>query len=185
MNALGHDRADWATRRPGDKGMGRRGDKATGQALIEFALVLPLLFLLILNLVNFGAFIYAWITVANAARAGAQYMIIGPAWVGSPFPPDSAAVTTLATNDAWWLPNRASLQVTVCKNNKGTLEPPGCGGTWGAPTDPESTSYVVGAVDVSYTYQPLIPFWDFPNLGIHLTIPPTTIHRRTVMRMVQ
>jgi hypothetical protein len=158
---------------------------ARGQALIEFALVLPILFLLILNLVNFGAFIYAWITVANAARTGAQYMIMGGAWVGGPEPPDPSAVTTLATNDAWWLPNRASLQIAVCKNNNGTLVPAGCGGTWGAPTDPEPANYVAGAVDVSYTYQPLIPFWDFPNLGIHLTLPPTTIHRRAVMRMVQ
>src|ERR1700733_4156384 len=34
-----------------------------GQALIEFALVLPLVFLLIVNAVNLGAFLFAWITV--------------------------------------------------------------------------------------------------------------------------
>jgi len=165
--------------------MSRLKASARGQALIEFALVLPVLFLLILNLVNFGTFIYAWITVANAARTGAQYMIMAGAWVASPTPASPGAVITLATNDAQWLPNKASLQIAVCKNNNGTLSPSGCGGTWGAPVDPEPALYVAAAVDVSYTYQPLIPFWDFPGLGIHLTLPPTTIHRRTVMRMVQ
>ncbi len=165
--------------------MGRKRSGGGGQALIEFALVLPLLLLLIMNLVNFGAFIYAWITVANAARTGAQYAIMGGAWLGAPSAPDVGPVTTLATNDAWWLPNRASLQVGVCRNNNGTLDPSGCGGSWPVPNDPETGLYVLAAVDVSYTYQPLIPFWDFPNLGIHLTIPPTTIHRRTLMRMVQ
>jgi hypothetical protein len=53
------------------------------------------------------------------------------------------------------------------------------------PNDPEAGLYVLAAVDVSYTYEPVIRFWDFPNLGIHLTIPPTRLHRRTLMRMVQ
>jgi hypothetical protein len=32
-----------------------------GQALIEFALILPMVFFLIVNAVNFGAFLFAWI----------------------------------------------------------------------------------------------------------------------------
>ncbi len=157
--------------------------------MIEFALVLPLLFLLILNLVNFGAFIYAWITVANAARAGAQYMIMSHAWYGNPAEASDGAIRTLASNDAAGLWNATTnLHVYVCKNDRGTQEGSDCTvsvANWGLPTDPEPTLYVVGAVDVAYTYRPLIPFWDFPHLGIHLTLPPTMIHRRAVMRMVQ
>ncbi len=51
----------------------RNGLSEKGQALIEYALILPFIFLLIINLVNFGGFFFAWITVANAARAGADY----------------------------------------------------------------------------------------------------------------
>src|SRR5258708_28280820 len=40
-----------------------------GHSLVEFALLLPLLFLLIVNAVNFGSFFFAWITVAHAARS--------------------------------------------------------------------------------------------------------------------
>ena len=50
---------------------------AGGQALVESALVLPLLFLLVINVVNFGGMLYAWITVSNAARTGADYMVRG------------------------------------------------------------------------------------------------------------
>ncbi len=39
--------------------------RGAGQSLVEFALVLPLLFLLIVNAINFGGFFYAWITVAG------------------------------------------------------------------------------------------------------------------------
>lgn len=163
-----------------------------GQALIEFALVLPLLFLLILNLVNWAAFIYAWITVANAARTGAQYMIMGGAWVNAPVPPDPAQVISLVTEDARWLPNRNSLTVRVCTKNGADAAV--CSGTVPSPppawvsreeVEPEPGYFVGAWVDVAYTYQPLIPAWDFPSLGIHLTIPPTTMHRRAVMRMVQ
>jgi len=156
----------------------------TGQAVIEFALVLPFLLLLILNLVNFGALLYACLTVANAARAGAQYMVLAGASLGAPAPPTAAQVASVVTQDVSSLPNQASLQVKVCTNNNGTVGCSGSGG--GAPlTDPEPTHYVVGTVDVTYTYQPLLGAWRFPNLGIYLTIPPSTIHRRAAMRMLQ
>ena len=51
--------------------------------------------------------------------------------------------------------------------------------------DPEPEQYVLATVDVTYTYQPLIPLWDFPALGVHATLPPTTIHRTAAMRMIQ
>ena len=53
-----------------------------GQALVEFALIVPMVFLLAVNAVNFGGFIFAWITVANAARAGAQYIVLSERFSG-------------------------------------------------------------------------------------------------------
>ena len=84
-----------------------------GQALIELALVLPLLFLLIVNVVNFGGFFYAWITVSNSARTGAQYMVIGGAMVGGPAPPGFSTVQTFVQSDLSALPNAGSAQVTI------------------------------------------------------------------------
>ena len=164
-----------------------------GQSLIEFALLLPLIFLLIINVVNFGSYLYAAITVANAARAGAEYAMIGGAMASSPGSPTNAQVAALVTNDIVSLPNASSLQVRVCKSNNGvevcTCMVGACTGMAGTPTDPENSGtvalYVLAAVDASYTYQPLIPLWSFPGLGITATLPPTTIRRKGVMRMMQ
>ena len=156
-----------------------------GQSLIEFALIFPLLFLLVANVVNFGAFCFAWITVTDAARAGAEYLMLGGISVGGPSPPTAAQVTTLVTNDVVALPNKASLEVRVCTNNNGTTSCSGPG-TYTPPFDPEDkTKYVLASVRVTYTYQPLIPLWEFPFLGIHATLPPTTIHRDAQVRMLQ
>jgi Flp pilus assembly protein TadG len=153
-----------------------------GQAAIEFALVFPLLFLLVVNAINFGGFFFAWITVANAARAAAQYAALGGATVGAPTPPTAAQVKTLVTNDIFSLRNKGSLVVSVCTNDNGATA---CSMGSATPlADPEPASYVLGSVDVTYTYQPFIPLWNFP-LGIHATLPATTIHRQMSMRMLQ
>jgi len=155
-----------------------------GQALVEFALVLPLLFLLVINLVNFGGFLFAWITLANGARAGVQYMTMSTASLGGHAGPTAAAVTTFVTNDIASLLNRSSLVVRVCTNNNGAISCTGSGSST-PPADPEPASYVLASVDATYTYQPYLSQWGFGGLGIHLTLPSTTIHRRAVMRMEQ
>jgi Flp pilus assembly protein TadG len=158
--------------------------RSHGQALIEFMLIFPMLFLLIVNAINFGAFFFAWITVANAARTGASYWVLGSAAVGSPTPATPAQVTTLVTNDISSLLNHASLIVRVCTNNSSNVA---CtGGVSGAPSaDPEPSAYVSASVDVTYTFQPPIKLFTFSNLGIHITLPSTTIHRQATMRVLQ
>lgn len=46
-----------------------------GVALVEFALVVPLLALLLVGIIEIGRYAYFSIAVGNAARAGAQYGI--------------------------------------------------------------------------------------------------------------
>jgi Flp pilus assembly protein TadG len=162
----------------------QRSSSTRGQALIEFILVFPLLFLLVVNAVNFGAFLFAWITVANAARTGTQYWALGSAAVTTPAPATAAQITTLVTNDISSLPARASLSVRACKNNNGSVVCTGSGSSM-PPLDPEPSTFVSTSVDVTYTFQPPISLWNSAGLGIHATLPPTTIHRRTVMRMLQ
>jgi Flp pilus assembly protein TadG len=163
----------------------QRVKDAKGQSLVEFILVLPVVFLLIVNVVNFGAFFYAWITVSNAARAGADYAILGGASAGSLATPLPALVSTMIQTDILSLPNRASLAVNICQNDVGaTPAVTALTGTCSSiPSDPEPTNYVLLTVDVTYTYRPLIPAgFQFRNLNVFATIPPTTIHRRAVMR---
>jgi Flp pilus assembly protein TadG len=53
--------------------LGRFSRSERGTALIELTIILPLLVLFIIGAVEFGRVYYAAITVANAARAGAQF----------------------------------------------------------------------------------------------------------------
>jgi Flp pilus assembly protein TadG len=159
--------------------MGQRG-----QALIEYILVLPLVFLLVVNVVNFGGFYAAFIAVTNASRAGADYAILGLASVGSLQPATASQVSALIASDLSSLPNKSSLMVNICQNNDGTITTL-AGTCTSVPSDPEPTSYVLTSIDVTYTYTPFIPLFSFPSLHVFATIPPTTIHRRAVMRSIQ
>lgn len=54
----------------------RRRD--AGQELVEYALVLPLLVLLVLAIIDLSVIVFSYNTIANAAREGARYGIVNP-----------------------------------------------------------------------------------------------------------
>jgi hypothetical protein len=152
----------------------KRGE--SGQSLIELSLIIPFIFLLIINAVNFGAYIFAWITIADAARTGVQYASVSSTTY--------AQLSTVMTNTTASLKNKASLTVVYSRNANGTITCPGQGACLVAPpADPEPALYTLACVDVTYTYVPLISAFNFPRLGISLSLPPSTVHRRAVMRM--
>jgi Flp pilus assembly protein TadG len=51
---------------------GRGGRNGGGQSLVEFALVFPIIVLLVVAFVEVGRAVFAWNTIANAARQGAR-----------------------------------------------------------------------------------------------------------------
>jgi hypothetical protein len=51
-------------------------DRTRGQSLVEFALVLPILLILLLGILDFGRAIYAFNSVSNGARSGARVAIV-------------------------------------------------------------------------------------------------------------
>jgi hypothetical protein len=154
-----------------------RGKSESGQSLIELSLLIPFLFLWIINAVNFGALIFAWITIADAARAGVQY--------GALSATTYAQISTVVTDTTASLKNKASITVVYSRNANGTITCPGQGSCAATPpADPEPAAYTLACVDVTYTYVPIIPVFSFPSLGISLTLPPTTVHRRAVMRLI-
>jgi Flp pilus assembly protein TadG len=156
----------------------KEASRTEGQALVEFALIVPLVLLLAVNAVNFGGFLFAWITVAGAARSAVQYMTISRASPGAPTAATSALIGALVANDVYSLLNRSSIVVVTCTNNTTAA---GCG----TQPDPEAPAYTLATVDVTYTYKPFIPLFSFPKLGIGATLPSGAIHRKAVMRMLQ
>lgn len=59
---------------------GTAGDlRSRGQALVEFAFVAPLFFLLLLGIIEAGRFIFYYEVLNNATREGARYAIVNGA----------------------------------------------------------------------------------------------------------
>jgi Flp pilus assembly protein TadG len=174
----------------------RMNASSSGNSLVEFALILPLILLLVVNVVNFGAFIYAWITVANAARSASDYMVLGSSSINAPVSVDTTNIQNLIKqHDVLALLNPNNVTVTTCTDNFSggtdvyrttvvdTSTNDDC--TTGVTHDPENGLFILATVDVTYAFTPPVSALSFPKLGIFLTLPPTTIHRKSVMRMLQ
>jgi len=85
------------------RGFMRRRATQSGQALLEVALVTPMLLLLAVGIIEIGRYAYYSILVADAARAGAQYGAQNLATAA-----DTAGIRTAAENDGQ---NLAALHV--------------------------------------------------------------------------
>lgn len=48
-----------------------------GQALVEFALVVPILLIIVMGIIEFGFMFNAYITISNASREGARLGVLG------------------------------------------------------------------------------------------------------------
>lgn len=53
-----------------------RGDRNRGQTLVEFAIVMPIIILVVLGLVDLGRAVYAYNTLAQSARQAARTAIV-------------------------------------------------------------------------------------------------------------
>jgi Flp pilus assembly protein TadG len=171
-----------------------------GQALVELAVAVPMIFLLIALAFNFGTWLYGWTAVGNAARAAGDYAILSGSSAGLPATATSSGLQSLISTDLTYLPNVSSSNPKACvqRNNNGTIAklleaPSGACATansaYGAPpADTEAKAstttltYPNVTVDITYTFTPF--FLGSKVLGLPLTVLPTTIHRRTVMRVL-
>jgi Flp pilus assembly protein TadG len=185
VGAAGHSRRR-ARPRPGTR----------GQALVEVAILVPFVFFLIVLVMNFGGLINAWIAVANASRAAADYAILSGSSAGLPTQATSTTLQNLINADLGALPNLGSSNPTACvrQSNNGTLTtimemPAGaCANYSNPPSDGETiasgstTTYANVAVDITYTYTPF--FLGSRFLGYALPGLPTSVHQRSVMRIL-
>jgi Flp pilus assembly protein TadG len=151
-----------------------------GTALIEFTLVFPIFFWLFLNSINFGMYMYGWVTVSNAARAVAQYQVYAGCAVATcpATPAYSSQISPLFTTDVSSLRGTAPTLI-VCSNSNGTVTTIGGTGTCTPPADPEPSAFTLYSVDVTYTFSPLF------HTGSITYLLPTTIHKQVLMRSMQ
>ena len=170
----------------------------SGQALLETALVLPLLLALIFNVVNFGYFFLVALNLSSAPRSGVEYSILGFSTPAGLALPTTASVNTLTTGDMTGALNTgASTPTQVCSKTAGTLVNGGlttqqapCAAFNSSPaytpaSDPESPAFVLQRVDVTYTFKPIIPGRPFGIALLPVAIcngGTCTFHRQVSMR---
>ena len=168
-----------------------------GQAMIETAIILPVLLAIAFNVVNFGYFLLMAVNLAAAPRSGALYSIIGAATPASASLPSTTSVNTLTIGDLTGAFHDAStVKVQVCSSAKGTdttspfLTQCDQFNSFTASTpaaDPEPGSFVLNQVDVIYSFPPLINSRAFnvillnycPVSGGTVTC---NLHRKVLMR---
>jgi Flp pilus assembly protein TadG len=86
---------------PSPRGSASVREKGRGQSLAEFALLTPLLVVLLILAVDVGRLFMGLTTLANVARVGANFAAQNPqAWVGSGDSTTKARYRTLMLKDA-------------------------------------------------------------------------------------
>ncbi len=137
--------------------------RRAGAAALEFALVLPLLLLMMIGAIDFGRFAHSLIAVTNASRAGAGLASIHP--------------TTNATLAAWQAEVRATvlaelaqtMQSTGLVANDVTISVP-------APTTAGNGASARKSVSVTVTI-PFRQIVSWPLLPQNVTLTRTTVFR--------
>jgi len=112
-----------------------RTEHTRGQALVEFAVILPLLVLLLVMAIDFGRVFFGWVALQNAARIGSDYAAThADAWDGTP------SADEANEQDEYRTRVLEDMQAINCL-------PPG-GGTWnvGDIPDPVFASFDDGAL---------------------------------------
>jgi Flp pilus assembly protein TadG len=91
-------------RRPGIRYRSQRG-----QAMVEFAIVAPILLLILMGIMQLGVVYNNWVTLTDAARAGARKAAVCRTGCS----PDATSATVTAVKNSAADLNQASLGVTV------------------------------------------------------------------------
>jgi len=91
--------------------MKRRNEK--GQSLVEFALVVPLVILILMAIIEFGFMFNAYITISNASREGARLGALGSN--------DTAVVTRVVDTSVALDPSKISVIITPANRSRGDM----------------------------------------------------------------
>jgi TadE-like protein len=130
-----------------------RRPRTRGQALVEFALILPIFLMLLFGLFDMGRAVYAWSTINNAAREAGRQLIIDQTFVMSGGQPVYTHARDVALNRSVALNVQAN-QVAIDFRDPDTLE------TADTCEIPDPTAIRLGCVaivEIEYTFTPATP----------------------------
>jgi len=141
------------------------------QALVEFALVAPIFFLLLFALIDFGRYVYYVQVLNNAAREGARYAIVhgskgipstGPAAPGttSTDPSGNNVKSTVKNYLVGVIGQSTALTINLCWRTR--LDPPCNGG----PSPGDNSREKLVDVTVDYQFRSVIPIVPIPPIPV-------------------
>jgi len=130
-----------------------------GQALVEFAIVAPIFFLILFGIIDFGRYVYYVQILNNAAREGTRYAIVHGADslspTGPPDDPSGAAVIDVVRSYAIGVIGLEDASVL-------TITP-----SWGTPPDtPDNDRGTTVSVEVTYSFTSVIPIVPIPPITV-------------------
>jgi len=141
---------------------GRRREHERGQALVDFALAIPITLLAVLAVFDFGRALYTYDLVASAARIGSRYAIVhGSACTLAP----PACPATSATIQAYILTKVSGVDPAQLSVAASWKTAPGC------PGPPFQGPQCIVTVQVSYPYNFLSTFGWTVNLTSSSQMP--------------
>lgn len=151
--------------------------ESTGQGLVEFSMILPVLMMLVMGVIEFGRLMITLSSVATASRDAVRYAVsVGEASGGAPHFQDCLGIRDAAARVAMF----ADPFVVISYDTDGP------GGA--APVEYCQVGKTIDAIQVALgtqisvtvadTYEPLLPLVDLP------TIPLISETVRTVLRDV-
>jgi TadE-like protein len=150
-----------------------------GQALVEFALVAPIFFLVLFSIIEFGRYVYNVEILNNAAREGARYAIVHGSTSTKPSGPLPGGFPNT------WDQTGQKIKDVVTSNAVGVVGGPGAVDVqviWGCqPADPCGPPYESPdnardnrvTVLVGYDFKTLVPIVPIPP--IHITGASTLV----------
>ena len=168
---------------------GRSG--ASGNSLLETAIMLPIMLAIVFNAINFGYFWFVGLTLSAAPRLGAEYLTQGGAALTGSSTPTTSTVETLVldnlSNSLKATTSNTAIRICSSTSSSGVNSSSGIAGcdsygmsyTFTANTaDPEKPTFVLDRVDVAYTVSPPISGSVFT-----VALPSNlTFHRQVSMR---
>lgn len=123
----------------------RAATSSDGVALVEFALVMPVLILLLVGILDTGRAINAYVTISNASREGARYAALNPT-APPPAIKSSAVLPHAQQLDA------GSIGVSVTYNNNVNSSACPVASTTAPPVSTPAPTTIPVRVDVTYPW---------------------------------
>jgi Flp pilus assembly protein TadG len=150
----------------------RRRSSQRGQGLVEFALVLPVLILLLIGMMEFGYFFFIYSSANTAAREAVRYgSAAGDSAASVPYYQDCAGIREVATRIGRYA-NIQNGDITInYDDGPGTASLGTCADAY----DPALGQRIVVQVDV--TYHPIIALLNLPDIDIHAESARTIVKR--------